>query len=89
MTLKPKHISLFQLTNATCKWPFGDGPFTFCGQPSVTGFPYCAHHKALAYAGRPVRRVRPNYDIEQAKPCNAAAEEKNIHVRASRAEARR
>lgn len=29
------------LTADTCRWPRGEGPFFFCGQPPVTGCPYC------------------------------------------------
>jgi GcrA cell cycle regulator len=39
-----------------CKWPIGhpdDCDFTFCGQSSASGRPYCAQHANLAY--RPVR----------------------------------
>jgi GcrA cell cycle regulator len=41
----PLHISLCDLTPKTCRWPYGDGPFTFCGCEKNDGGPYCyAHH---------------------------------------------
>jgi hypothetical protein len=32
-----------------CLWPFGDGPFTFCGRPKFGAGPYCAGHSVTAY----------------------------------------
>ena len=40
-----------------CKWPIGDGPFTFCARRRESGLPYCKDHAAIAYrAPEPVRR---------------------------------
>jgi GcrA cell cycle regulator len=27
-----------------CRWPYGDGPFTFCGQAKLPGKSYCEFH---------------------------------------------
>lgn len=35
-------IPLEALTPDTCRWPRGDGPFTFCGQKPLGGSSYCA-----------------------------------------------
>jgi len=32
-----------------CLWPFGDGPFTFCGAKKFPGAPYCAGHCDKAF----------------------------------------
>ena len=40
---QPLHIPLARLNNITCRWPYGDGPFTFCGCPT-TSAPYCESH---------------------------------------------
>jgi GcrA cell cycle regulator len=32
-----------------CAWPFGDEEFTFCGEASVYGKPYCQEHLNLVY----------------------------------------
>jgi GcrA cell cycle regulator len=41
----PLHINLMELTPKTCRWPYGDGPFTFCGCEKIDDGPYCyAHH---------------------------------------------
>lgn len=50
---------LHDLEQHDCKWPLGDGPFTFCGQPAATGRVYCAAHVALAYKPREDRRKAP------------------------------
>jgi len=45
----PLHLSLNDLTDETCKYPYGDGPvFTFCGHPPFKGS-YCGPHRALVY----------------------------------------
>lgn len=46
----PLHVSLSELTESTCKWPFGTAtPYTFCGAASLGGLPYCAAHSRIAY----------------------------------------
>lgn len=37
------HLSLLELNKKTCHFPFGDGPYTFCGRPTVKGSSYCLH----------------------------------------------
>lgn len=46
----PLHLDLAQLTDTTCKYPYGEGPFTFCGCAVRTGTPYCAPHAELTRA---------------------------------------
>lgn len=33
---EPLHLPLIELEHHQCRWPFGDGPFTFCGHPRYT-----------------------------------------------------
>ena len=44
-------ISLLDLTEDTCRWPFGDrGSYLFCGAPRAgPSPPYCAEHARLHY----------------------------------------
>lgn len=43
--VKPRHITLQELSESVCKYPYGDEPpYTFCGHPSKTGKPYCSPH---------------------------------------------
>jgi hypothetical protein len=51
--VEPRHLSLIELTAETCRWPYGDGPFTFCGHPPAADKPYCAAHWSIGNAGRP------------------------------------
>lgn len=44
-----RSITLHTLTNHTCRWPFGDGPFVFCGETVHPGLPYCLGHARIAY----------------------------------------
>ena len=53
--------SLWQLTEATCRWPVGDPGtegFFFCGAESVQGMPYCVAHLRRAYQPGSVGRAR-------------------------------
>jgi GcrA cell cycle regulator len=45
LDLAARHISFAELTSETCKWPYGDGPFTFCGCEKPAEGPYCHGHQ--------------------------------------------
>jgi hypothetical protein len=45
-------VKLFDLAPTACRWPYGDGPFTFCGHRHVQGQPYCAYHVSKAFNPR-------------------------------------
>lgn len=51
--LPPKGLTTMELTNQTCRWPQGEGPYSFCGNPThrhVNGRAvYCETHAAIAY----------------------------------------
>jgi len=47
-----ERITLMELRESTCRWPFGDpsaADFRFCGASSPIGTPYCEFHSKLAY----------------------------------------
>ena len=47
-----ERITLMELRESTCRWPFGDPSsteFRFCGASSPIGTPYCEFHSKLAY----------------------------------------
>lgn len=50
-----QHKTLFELTNVTCRWPYGrpgSGQFHFCGAAGADlerGIPYCERHLKRAY----------------------------------------
>lgn len=47
-----ERITLMELRESTCRWPFGDpssAEFRFCGASSPIGTPYCEFHSKLAY----------------------------------------
>ncbi len=54
----PVGLSVVDLNDHTCRWPLGDGPYTFCGAPTALspfGWKvYCTEHNAIAY--RPFER---------------------------------
>ena len=59
--LRPKKLTLMELTERTCKWPIGDpatDKFWFCGLPSVAGKPYCEAHVGVAFQPMSSRRDR-------------------------------
>lgn len=41
--VQPQHITLLDLEPHHCRWPYGDGPFTFCGHGKAEGS-YCGFH---------------------------------------------
>jgi GcrA cell cycle regulator len=53
----PKRLTLEQLESSHCRWPYGDGPFTFCGHPRTELLPYCLDHWHLSRGGIPSHAV--------------------------------
>lgn len=45
----PLHVGFDDLKYGQCRYPYGDGPFTFCGCESVEGGSYCLPHKMLTH----------------------------------------
>ena len=45
--VEPQHKSLIELDVDGCRYPFGDGPFTFCNHTQLEGSSYCGPHLAL------------------------------------------
>jgi len=46
------YLRLDRLGAGMCSWPIGEpgsADFHFCGEASMAGKPYCAHHCAIAY----------------------------------------
>lgn len=49
----PLHAQLMDLNQGQCRYPYGDGPFTFCAQPA--GGSYCpAHTRLVRVFTRPI-----------------------------------
>lgn len=52
VVMDPKHLSINDLTEETCRWPIGGWPdttpITFCGHWCPKDEPYCDGHQALA-----------------------------------------
>ena len=46
--VEPKNVSLTDLPEDGCHWPYGDGPFVFCGNPKLGSAPYCGSHLILS-----------------------------------------
>lgn len=58
---KALRLSLMELTERTCKWPFGDpatDDFSFCGLPVEPGKVYCKPCADIAYQTASARRDR-------------------------------
>lgn len=49
--VEPIGVDLLDLEAAQCRWPSGDGPFTFCAHPTREGYSYCMPHFALSVGG--------------------------------------
>lgn len=48
--IEPRHLTLEQLDPDDCRYPFGEGPFTFCGRLKLEGRSYCPEHFRLSTA---------------------------------------
>ena len=45
--------ALIELRWSDCRWPYGEGPFAFCGRPKADiGGAYCVEHNAMAHPHR-------------------------------------
>lgn len=56
-----RKLTIFQLTERTCKWPIGDPlqeDFCFCGHDAVEELPYCEYHAGIAYQTPPPAKGR-------------------------------
>ena len=43
----PRMVALVDLKPGECRYPYGDGPFAFCGHARFEGHSYCAPHAIL------------------------------------------
>lgn len=53
-TVVPLNIKLEDLKNRECRYPYGEGPYTFCGHPVKDNSSYCTDHHAICF--RAIRR---------------------------------
>lgn len=42
-----RDVGLMDLAPGDCRYPYGGGPYLFCGQPKIEGQPYCEPHFQL------------------------------------------
>jgi len=42
--VEPRNLELVELGLDDCRYPYGDGPFLFCGHPAIDGCSYCGPH---------------------------------------------
>jgi GcrA cell cycle regulator len=45
----PLGLNIFELEAKHCRWPVGDGPFSFCGHERRAGSSYCWYHERLSH----------------------------------------
>jgi GcrA cell cycle regulator len=43
----PRHLPLLDLKPDDCRYPYGNGPFSFCGHGKTPGSSYCFEHDCL------------------------------------------
>lgn len=44
-------ISFDDLRDSHCRWPYGDGPFRYCGAQRLAKCSYCSAHELAAHRG--------------------------------------
>lgn len=55
--IEPRHLTLLERSDLTdCHFPYGDGPYTYCGHPRKGGSSYCPAHHDLVWVP-PTRRA--------------------------------
>jgi len=71
-------VSLLELTEKTCRYPYGDpkqAGFHFCGCETLPGLPYCAEHAAIAYQTNTRKlSISETADLDTNKEGDALAE---------------
>jgi GcrA cell cycle regulator len=45
--IEPRHVALVDLEPGDCRYPYGEGDYTFCGHPKLSDCSYCERHYAL------------------------------------------
>lgn len=45
----PRYISLYKLRHRSCRYPFGESPYSFCGHLTVRNSSFCPYHHKLCY----------------------------------------
>ena len=43
------HLTLAELKSGQCRFPYGNGPYSFCALPICQDSPYCAHHHKVCH----------------------------------------
>jgi GcrA cell cycle regulator len=56
--VEPLMLDLLDLGSG-CKWPYGDGPFHFCGHAKPSGDSYCRPHMRVAFTCEPRPQQKP------------------------------
>lgn len=64
-----KLVSLLDLTESSCRWPYGDPVQGFCGCTKVIGLPYCIDHARRAF--RFPEAQRPAIEVEKKERVDA------------------
>ncbi len=70
-----RHCSLFELSEARCRWPIstpGAADFCFCGNTPLDALPYCSGHSRLAYRPGSRQRVARGYRHPNRQPTSSA-----------------
>jgi GcrA cell cycle regulator len=45
--VEPRNVGLLELGDGECRYPYGDGPYLFCGHQALVDHPYCRPHFQL------------------------------------------
>lgn len=56
--VQPRLLSLIDLEPGDCRWPYGDGPYVFCGCQKISAGPYCYAHDLQSKPPAEQRKAR-------------------------------
>lgn len=56
VAIDPLHLNLLELKPKSCRYAYGERPYTFCGHKTAGPLSYCAVHARIVY--QPARKKR-------------------------------
>lgn len=62
-TVVPLNIEMDHLKHSQCRYPYGDGPFTFCGHPVTEKSPYCEEHHKICFRKITPRQIKNSTNL--------------------------
>lgn len=53
----PLLVTFDDLENGMCRFPYGNSPYRYCGQPAEPGTSWCPHHRSVCFEKKTQRDI--------------------------------